>query len=105
MVLSRRNSWDDKQYVCDLTKFLDELCGIPKDRDYPFENYLLDIRDHYDNGFAIRVPGRTTGVVEIANDGQIIKCKIHDEVIGDGKFYPKDVNKKTQKYIGSVIEM
>lgn len=63
------------------------------------KKYLLDTRDIWDNTFAIRIPGRTTGAIRLSDDNVIVECVVSDER------YPKDTNEILEQYIGETLDI
>lgn len=97
-----------EEYHCEITEELDKLCGFDTDKDSLFRNYLLDTRDVWDNCFAIRIPGRTTGGVYLDENNIITSCVVDKELCGNAKkpyHYPSDTNEILKKYIGVKIEL
>lgn len=89
-----------KEYYCNLTKELDTIAGFSG----RYKHYLLDVRDSFDNFFAIRVPGRTIGDIELDNRTAIVNIVIAQDFVGNGNFYPRNIRDVLSKYIGEVIE-
>lgn len=93
-----------KEYVCELTKELDELAGLDEFEYYELHHhYLLVGRWHTKEKYmAIRVPGGTVGLIEYDDDFKITKLKVDTDYVV--KTYPKNVNEIIQKYIGVKVE-
>lgn len=91
-----------KEYRCDITYTLDKLCSYSNENSR-FVNYLLDCRDIWSNTFAIRVPGRTVGTVELGDSNEIIKCMIATDCIGKNKSYPENTNEMLKQFLGKTI--
>lgn len=98
MKLVRKNTWARDEYYCPITEVLDELIGVT-DKSHHFKNYLLDTRDVWDNTFAIRIPGRTTGTIRLSDNNIIVECLVSDEK------YPKGTNEILKQYIGEVLDV
>lgn len=104
MKLEKKYGQNNGEYYCDLTRKLDELYGytisIPR-----YKHYIYDTRDLWCNCLAIRVPGRTTGSIEVDNSNKITKISLSSDLIGDIKQYPSDIYRKIEDYIGLTLEM
>lgn len=103
MKLEVKNHFTDDEYVCELTKELDELAKISDYRKCGFCHYIL--ADNYckkEKCLAIRVPGGTVGSVWIDDNDVITKIVIDTDYVI--KTYPNNVNGLMEKYIGEVIE-
>lgn len=93
-----------KEYYCDLTRLLDELCGYTMINPR-YKHYICDTRDLWDSCLAIRVPGRSTGSIEVDPNNVITKISFLNEMVGDVKQYPPYVYGEVEKYIGITLEM
>ena len=93
-----------EEYMCDLTKELDNISNISKKHYYDmFHHYILaDDWCKNQKCLVIRVPGRTIGGVWIDDDNVITKVAV--EVNYRVITYPSNVSELMQKYIGEVIE-
>lgn len=104
MKLEKKYGQNNGEYYCDLTRKLDELCSytisIPR-----YKHYIYDTRDLWCNCLAIRVPGRTTGSIEVDNSNKITKISLSSDLIGDIKQYPSDIYREIEEYIGLTLEM
>lgn len=104
MKLEKKYNQNNGEYYCDITRMLDELCGYAIR--YPrYKHYVCDTRDLWNNCFAIRVPGRTTGSIEVNTNNVITKISLSSELVGDIKQYPSSIYKEVEKYIGETLEM
>lgn len=104
MKLEKKYNDNNKEYYCDFTRMLDELCGYTVS--YPrYKHYVYDTRDLGDNCLTIRVPGRTTGSIEVDTNNVITKISLSTELIGDIKQYPSSIYKEVERYIGETLEM
>ena len=103
-VVCKDKYYAPKQYLCRLTDELDEyrhnfaLSRLIK-------NYIYDVRDVFDNTFAIRMPGRTYGGIMVDDDMKIVKCWIDEDQTGENKPYMDGVNEMLLKYIGEKLEL
>lgn len=104
--LVQRRSFDD-QFVCNLTKDLDNIAKLNKD--YTLENLYVHYlfidnytRKHYTSAIPIRVPGCTVGGIWIDKDNKIVKISINNNCIIK---YPEDINEIMKKYIGVKIKL
>jgi len=85
------------EYFCELTRELDSLAGIKRER--LWKHYILA-----DNGFIkdrrlpIRIPGGTVGGISIDDDYVITDLIVDTNYVV--KTYPKDINEILKKYIG-----
>lgn len=93
IILEKRHSWSDKEYVCELTDFINEKTKFPLAQRFGF--YIYDIRDVYENALAIRIPGGTVGCVMLDNNDVIVKCEIYED--------KNDINEKLKRFVGSKI--
>lgn len=94
IILKRKYSWNNEEYVCELTDFMNENLDLPLVQKFGY--YIYDIRDIYDNKtLAIRIPGRTVGCFRIGDNGVIIKCELYDN--------KNNINEKLKRFIGSKI--
>ena len=93
-----------KEYRCDLTKELDDISGISKQRYYDmFHHYILaDEWCKNQKCLAIRVPGGTVGGIHFDNNSIVTKIVIDVNYVV--KSYPKNINELIQKFIGEIIE-
>lgn len=104
MNLEKKYSTSSKEYYCNLTRKLDELCGYTVD--YPrYKHYIYDTRDLWENCLAIRIPGRTTGSIEMNKNNVITRISFATDLIGDTKQYPDNIYREMEKYIGVELEM
>lgn len=101
---SRYKSTVSDQYVCELTKELDELAKIKSEHLGFYCHYIL-VDDYCSNEkcLAIRVPGGTVGAVYIDDNDIITKIVIDTDYVV--KSYPKNINKKVLKFVGEKIEL
>lgn len=104
MKLEKKYNQNNGEYYCDITRKLDELCGYAASNPR-YKHYIYDTRDLWCNCLAIRVPGRTTGNIEIGTNNVITKISFSTELVGDIKQYPSNVYKEVEKYIGETLEM
>lgn len=93
-----------KEYICDLTKELDDISGISKQHYYDmFHHYILADEWCKDQKcLAIRVPGGTVGSIHFDDNNVITKIVIDTDYVV--KTYPTNVNELIQRFIGEVIE-
>lgn len=47
IILEKKNGWSDKEYYCDITRFLDHCSELQKYSKH-FKNYVYDTRDLWD---------------------------------------------------------
>lgn len=106
MKLEKKYEQSNREYYCDITRKLDELCGYT-DKNSRFKNYIYDTRDTWCNCLAIRVPGRTTGSIELNYNNEIVKIAFCEDVVGEDKpyWYPINVEEKMEQYIGVSLKM
>lgn len=104
MKLEKKYNQNNGEYYCDLTRKLDLLCGYTVTNPR-YKHYICNTRDLWDGCLAIRVPGRTTGSIEIDTNNVITKIYFSTELVGDIKQYPSNVYEKVKKYIGETLEM
>lgn len=104
MKLYNRKSVFNYDYVCELTKELDELAKLTGKKFYDvFYHYI--VVDKYckkEKCLAIRVPGGTVGGIWIDDSNVITKIVVDTDYVV--KSYPSDVNELIKKFIGTVIE-
>ncbi len=94
IILKRKYSWNNEEYVCELTDFINEKFDLPLGQRFGF--YINDTRDIWDNKtLAIRIPGRTVGCIRIDDNGIILNCKFYDD--------ENNINEKLKRFIGSKI--
>ena len=103
MKLEKKYNKNNKEYYCDLTRKLDDVCGYTVSNPR-YKHYIYDARDLWDKTLAIRVPGRTTGNIEVDNNNIITKISFSTELVGDIKQYPSNTDIKMEKYIGIALE-
>ena len=103
MKLERRKSVSE-EYICDLTKELDDMSGIQKQYFYSmFHHYILvDEWCRKEKCLAIRVPGGTVGEINFDDNNIITKIVIDTNYVVNT--YPTNVNDLIQKFVGEVIE-
>ena len=103
MILEGKYGWSDKEYYSDITRLLDNQCGlqmIPKH----FKNYIYDTRDIWDkHTLAIRIPGRTVGEINIDDNGVITNVEIDRVLIGEDNWYKENVNEELQRFLGMKV--
>lgn len=98
ILTKRRSYWSEKEFCCDITKYLDKSCGLNKVYYKNYKNYIYDSRDIWDNKtLAIRVPGRTVGCVVI-DDNVVIECRISDDLVGN--LYEENINEELKQFVG-----
>ena len=104
MKLERRRILCGEEYKCDLTKELDDISNISKDRHYDmFHHYILANEwCKKEKCLVIRVPGGTVGGIWIDDNNIITKIIVDTDYMV--KTYPDNVNDIIQKFIGEVIE-
>ena len=105
MKLVRCKSWNKNAYVYDLTRRLDELAGLDKQKNCDlFYHYILyDDWDKRNCLIAIRVPGGTVGSIILDEDNDIYKINIDTDYVIDT--YPEDVNERIKEFIGVRIKL
>ena len=105
MKLEKCKSWNKDAYVCALTRRLDELAGLDKQKEYDiFYHYVLyDGWDKINHLMAIRVPGGTVGVIELDEDNDIKSVAVDTDYVVDT--YPEDVNERIKEFIGVRIKL
>lgn len=100
MELVPRRSFKD-QFVCKLTKDIDQITGIGNDHilsDYGHYIYIDDYEwKHLNEPLAIRVPGCTVGALWLDEDHKISNIELYN---GRIMKYPSDINETMKKYIG-----
>ena len=104
MKLQLRRDYITDTYICDLTRYLDEVSKLDKSEHYEFMYHYI-VADNYckkEKVLAIRVPGGTVGGIWIEDNNVIQKIDIDTDYVV--KTYPDDVNELVKKYIGAVIE-
>lgn len=103
MILEGKYGWSDKEYYSDITRILDNQCGlqmIPKH----FKNYIYDTRDIWDkHTLAIRIPGRTVGEINIDDNGVITNVEIDRVLIGEDNWYKENVNEELKRFLGMKV--
>lgn len=104
MKLEKKYDQNNGEYYCELTRKLDELCGYASNSPR-YKHYICDTRDLWDKCFTIRVPGRTTGSIEVDTNNVITKISFSTELVGDLKQYPSNVYEEVVKYIRETLEM
>lgn len=106
MKLEKKYEENNREYYCDITRKLDELCGYT-DKYSRFKNYIYDTRDRRCNCLAIRLPGRTTGNIELNKNNEIVKLSFREDVVGEDKpyWYPSNVIQEMEQYLGVSLEM
>lgn len=103
IVLEKKNGWSDKEYYCDITRLLDHCSGLIKCPKH-FKNYIYDTRDLWDKKtLVIRIPGRTTGSIEIDDKSIIKNISIDDVLIGKSNWYKENTNEELKKFIGMKV--
>lgn len=92
------------EYICDLTKELDDMSGISQKNYYDmFHHYILvDDWCRNEKCFAIRVPGGTVGGVYFDDNNIITKVVVDTNYVV--KTYPVNINELIQKFVGEAIE-
>ena len=106
MKLSIYNHYLKNEYICDLTKELDSLSGLDKNKDnykLGFHHYVLAddwCKDH--KCLAIRVPGGTLGGIFIDDKNEITSITLDTNYVV--QTYPEDVHEHIKKFIGMTIE-
>lgn len=105
MKLEHKNNYNEQEFVCDLTRELDEVSGISNNQHYNlYHHYILaDEWCRNNKCLAIRVPGGTVGGIWVDNNNVITKIVIDKNYVV--KTYPDNVNKLMEKYIRKVLEM
>lgn len=92
-----------KEYICDLTKELDDISGISKQHYYDvFHHYIL--ADEWCNNqkcLAIRVPGGTVGGIHFDDNYVITRIVVETNYVV--KTYSTNVNEVIQKFVGEEI--
>lgn len=103
MILEKKIGWSDKEYYSDITRLLDNQCGlqvIPKH----FQNYIYDTRDLWDkHTLAIRIPGRTVGEINLDDNNVITNLEIDRVLIGESNWYKENTNEELKKFIGMKV--
>lgn len=104
MKLEKKYKQNNREYYCELTKELDEICGYTTN--YPrYKHYIYDTRDLWNNCLAIRVPGKTVGNIRLNKNSVIIQISLSTDLIGDDHCYPINIYKEMEKYIGLIVEL
>ena len=100
MKLEKCKPWNPDAYVCKLTRRLDELAGLDKQKEYDlFYHYILiDEWDKRNCLMAIRVPGGTVGEIILDEDNDIYQIAVDTNYVV--KTYPDDVNERLKEFIG-----
>lgn len=94
IILERKHTWYSKEYICELTDFINE--NLDSTLVQRFGYYIYDSRDIWDNKtLAIRIPDRTVGCIRIDDNGTILKCEFYDD--------KNNINEKLKRFIGSKI--
>lgn len=101
-LVERNTAWPE--YLCELTKELDELVGLEKYHTYIRHYVFADDWAFEQRCLPIRMPGRTTGGVWIDDNNVITRAEVDLDGCVIGK-YPDDVNEKLYKYVGEKIEI
>lgn len=104
MKLEKKYNQNNREYYCELTRELDELCGYTAINPR-YKHYIYDTRDLWDDCLAIRVPGRTTGSIEVDKNNVITGISLEKNLIGDRQQYPDNIYREMEKYIGVALEM
>lgn len=96
--------YDEQEFVCDLTKELDEVSGISNSQYYNLHHHYILADEWCREGkcLAIRVPGGTVGGIWIDDNNVITDIIIDRNYVV--KTYPNNVNELMKKYIGKFIE-
>lgn len=100
----KRKSLPDT-YICELTKYLDEVSKLSDCEYYEFMYHYIVADDlcKKEKCLAIRVPGGTVGWIGIDDNNTIHNIRIDTDYVV--KSYPDNVEELVQqKYIGTVIE-
>lgn len=104
MKLEKKYGQNNGEYYCDLTRKLDELCGYTVSNPR-YKHYICDTRDLWCNYLAIRVPGRTTGSIEVNSNNVITNISFSTDLIGDIRQYPTNIYRELEVYFGMTLEM
>lgn len=104
MRLEKKYNQNNGEYYCDLTRKLDLLSGYTVTNPR-YKHYIYDTRDFWDNCLAIRVPGRTTGSIEVDTNNVITNISFSTELIGDNRQYPTNIYRELEEYVGVNLEM
>lgn len=104
MKLEKKYNQNNREYYCEFTRELDVLCGCAVTNPR-YKHYIYDTRDLWDDCLAIRVPGRTTGSIEVGKNNVITKISFGTDLIGDTKQYPDNIYREIEKYIGVALEI
>lgn len=106
MKLEKKYKQNNREYYCDITRKLDELCGYT-DKCSRYKNYIYDTRNSRCDCLAIRIPGRTTGSIELNANNEIVKISFCEDVVGEDKpyWYPSNVEQEMEQYTGISLEM
>ena len=94
-----------EHYVCELTKYLDELAGFSYQDYYELHHHyiLFDNLSLKDGLFAIRVPGGTVGEIHTDSEFNITKIKVDTNYVV--KTYVETVNEAIQKFVGRKLNL
>ena len=104
MKLEKKYNQSNGEYYCELTRKLDEVCGYAVNHPR-YKHYICDTRDLWRNCLVIRVPGRTTGSIQVDKDNVITRISFAMDLIGNVKQYPENIYGEVDKYIGVALEM
>lgn len=104
MKLEKKYNQNNGEYYCELTRELDELCGYAATNPR-YKHYIYDTRDLWDNELAIRVPGKTTGGIQVDKNNAITRIAFGIGLSEDTKQYPDDIYREMEKYIGVALEI
>lgn len=91
------------EFVCELTKELDELAGFDNNSLY-YHYLLIDSIGLQDRSIAIRVPEGTVGSIWLdESSNKIVRVKVVTDYVV--KSYPDDVLEHLDKFVGQILEL